>query len=66
MHLNKSSMYHSHSKHIDVKYHTLRDIVEELQKVIQLKIIHIYKNVSNILAKVVSKQKLGRYSSNVG
>ena len=41
MHLNKSSMYHSHSKHIDVKYHTLRDIVEELQKVIQLKIIHI-------------------------
>lgn len=55
MHLNKSSMYHSYSKHIDVKYHTLRDIVEELQKVIQLKIIHIYKNVSNILAKVVSK-----------
>lgn len=52
-------MYHSHIKHIDVKYHTLRDIVEELQKVIQLKIIHIYKNVSNILAKVVSKQKLG-------
>ena len=34
-------MYHSHIKHIDVKYHTLRDIVEELQKVIQLKIIHI-------------------------
>ncbi|KAL6319704.1 hypothetical protein AAG906_026774 [Vitis piasezkii] len=29
MDLSKSTMYHSRTKHIDVRYHWLRDIVEE-------------------------------------
>ena len=28
IHLTKNSMFHSRSKHIDVKYHWIRDVLE--------------------------------------
>ena len=54
--LSKSTMYNSKSKHTNMGYHQLKDIIEE--KTTQLKNIHIDKNVLYMLAKMFPKQKL--------
>ncbi len=54
--LSKNSTYHSRTKHINVRYHWIRLVVD--QQLIQLKKIHIEKNPADMLTKVVSKEKL--------
>ena len=54
--LSKNSMYHSHSKHIEVRYHWLRLVVE--QQSFELEKIHTDKNLADMLTKVVSREKL--------
>ena len=54
--LSKNSMYHSHSKHIKVRYHWLRLVVE--QQSFELEKIHTDKNLADMLTKVVSREKL--------
>ena len=54
--LSKNSMYHSRTKHIDVRYHWLRSAIED--QLLQLTKIHTDKNVADMLTKVVSKEKL--------
>ena len=47
--LSKNYMYHSHTKHIDVRCHWLRSITEE--KLMVLNKIHKEKNVVDMLTK---------------
>uniref|UniRef100_A0A2N9FFW3 Integrase catalytic domain-containing protein n=1 Tax=Fagus sylvatica TaxID=28930 RepID=A0A2N9FFW3_FAGSY len=54
--LSKNSTYHSRMKHIDVRYHWLRLIVD--QQLMQLRKIHTDKNLADMLTKVVPKEKL--------
>ena len=54
--LSKNSMYHSHSKHIEVRYHWLRLVVE--QQSFELKKIYTDENPADMLTKVVSGVKL--------
>ena len=54
--LSKNSMYHSRSKHIEVRYHWLRLVVE--LRSFELEKIHTDKNPTNMLTKVVSREKL--------
>ena len=54
--LSKNSMYHSRTKHIDVRYHWLRSAIED--QLLQLKKIHTDENVADMLTKAVSKEKL--------
>ena len=49
-------MYHSHSKHIEVRYHWLRLVVE--QQSFELKKIYTDENPADMLTKVVSRVKL--------
>ena len=49
-------MYHSRSKHIEVRYNWLKLIVE--QQSFELEKIHIDENLANMLTKVVSREKL--------
>ena len=49
-------MYHSRSKHIEVRYNWLKLIVE--QQSFKLEKIHIDENLANMLTKVVSREKL--------
>lgn len=51
--LGKGTMYHSYTKHIHVRFHQLRGMIEV--KVAQLKKIQTDKNVLNMLIKVVPK-----------
>ena len=54
--LSKNSMYHSRSKHIEVRYHLLRRVVE--QQSFELEKIHTEENPTDLLTKVVSREKL--------
>ena len=53
--LAKNSAYHSKTKHIDVQYHFVRDIVED-KRVLLVK-VDTLKNVVDALTKYVSTQK---------
>ena len=49
-------MYHSRSKHIEVRYNWLRLVIE--QQSFELEKIHTNENPANMLTKVVSREKL--------
>jgi nitric oxide reductase activation protein len=53
--LAKKPSYHSKTKHIDVQYHFVRDMVEE-KKVLLVK-VDTLKNVANSLTKSISTKK---------
>ena len=54
--LSKNSMYHSRSKHIEVRYNWLRLVVEQQSFVLEK--IHTDENPTDMLTKVVSREKL--------
>lgn len=64
MDLSKNSMYHARTKHIDVRYHWLRNVIEE--NMLKLKKIHTNKNGADMLTKVVPGNKLDVCSKLVG
>jgi hypothetical protein len=53
--LAKNPTYHSKTKHIDVQYHFVRDMVED--KKVLLDKVDTLKNVANSLTKSVSTEK---------
>ncbi|CAM8949434.1 unnamed protein product [Rhodiola kirilowii] len=56
IHLSKNSVYHPRTKHIELRYHWIRDAISK--NLFQLKKIHTDKNISDMLTKGVSKEKL--------
>ncbi|OMO65301.1 DNA helicase PIF1, ATP-dependent [Corchorus capsularis] len=62
--LSKNTMYLARTKHIDVRYHWLRMATED--KKLQLKKIHIDKNIADMLTKVVPREKLELCSNLAG
>jgi hypothetical protein len=53
--LAKNPTYHSKTKHIDVQYHFVRDMVEE--KKVLLEKVDTLKNVADSLTKSMSTKK---------
>ena len=53
--LSKNATYHARTKHINVRYHWLCDVVEKQS--MKLKKIYTNKNPSDMMTKVVSKEK---------
>jgi len=51
IHLAKNSTSHSRSKHIDVRYHWIWDVLED--NLLQLEKVHTYENWSNMMTKVI-------------
>jgi len=54
--LEKNLAYHSKTKHIDVQYHFVRDMIED-KKVLLVK-VDTLKNTADALTKSMSSQKL--------
>ena len=54
--LSKNSMYHSRTKHIDIRYHWIREVMD--QQLLKLVKIHTKENPADMLTKVVSREKL--------
>ena len=61
MALSKNPIIHDRSKHIDIKYHFIREKV--LSGFIELTHVPSDSNVSDLITKPYSKQKLHRFSS---
>ena len=62
--LAKNPAYHSKTKHIDVQYHFVRDMVEE-NKVL-LEKVNTLKNVADSLKKSVSTEKFSWCRGSMG
>jgi len=57
IHLSKNPSLHSKSKHIDVRYHWIRDVLEK--KLLELEKIHTDDNVADMLTKPLAKERHG-------
>ena len=55
IHLGKNSSFHSRSKHVDVRYHWIRDVLND--KLLQLEKVHTDENTSDMLTKTLTKDK---------
>jgi phosphoribosyl-AMP cyclohydrolase len=62
--LVKNLAYHSNTKHIDIQYHFVRDMVEE-KKVLLMK-VDTLKNVADSLTKSVSIEKFSWCRGSMG
>ena len=56
IHLAKNSAFHSRTKHIHLKYHFIRSVLEDGQ--LKLENIHTSQNIADMLTKVVTMDKL--------
>ena len=52
----RNSTFHSRSKHIDVRYHWIRDILDE--KLVQLEKVHTDDNGLDMMTKALASEKL--------
>ena len=56
IHLAKNSTFHAQTKHVYIRYHWIRDVLES--KLLYLDKIHTNQNGSDIMTKVVTMVKL--------
>ena len=54
--LAKNPMFHAKTKYVDVKYHFIRELIED--KPLQLVKVHTTENPANLLTKGLSKGEL--------
>ncbi|RVW22327.1 Retrovirus-related Pol polyprotein from transposon TNT 1-94 [Vitis vinifera] len=57
IHLSKNSTYHARSKHIDMRYHWMRDALND--NLFEIEKIHTDNNGSDMLTKTLPMEKLG-------
>ena len=53
--LSKNSMYHARTKHIDIRYHWIRSVVDTAH--LQLSKIYTNDNAADMMTKVVTREK---------
>jgi ATP-binding cassette subfamily B (MDR/TAP) protein 1 len=56
IYLAKNPSFHAQIKHIEVRYHWIRQVVSS--KLVQLEKIHTDKNGSDMMTKILPKEKL--------
>ena len=64
IHLAKNSAFHSRTKHIHLKYHFIRSVLEDGE--FKLEKIHTSQNPADMLTKVVTREKLRMCSVSIG
>ena len=57
IHLSKNSTFHARSKHIDMRYHWMRDALND--NLFEIEKIHTDNNGSDMLTKTLPREKLG-------
>ena len=62
--LSKNTMYHARTKHIDMRYHWIRKAIEE--QLFHIRKIHTNENTTDMMTKVITKEKLARCIKNTG
>ncbi|PKI59579.1 hypothetical protein CRG98_019988 [Punica granatum] len=56
IHLCKNPTFHSRSKHIDIKFHWIRDVLES--KLVKLDKVHTDENGADMMTKPLAREKL--------
>ena len=64
IHLAKKLAFHSRTKHIQLKYHFIRSVLDE--ELLKLEKIHTSHNLVDMLTKGVTREKLSSCSVFVG
>jgi hypothetical protein len=64
IHLAKNSTFHLKTKHIQLRYHFIRSILEDGHS--KLEKIHTSQNPADMLTKGVTREKLSSYLVSVG
>ena len=64
IHLAKNSTFHSRTKHMHLKYHFIRSMLEDGE--LKLEKIHTSQNLADMLTKVVTREKLRICSVSIG
>ena len=64
IHLGKNPTFHSKSKHIDVRYHWIRDVLNT--KALEFEKVHRDDNRADMLTKPLPKEKLETCRSIIG
>jgi hypothetical protein len=64
IHIEKNSSFHSNPKHIHLRYHFIRSILEDRH--LKLEKIHTSQNPVDTLTKGVTKLKMSSCSVSVG
>ena len=59
IHLCKNSSFYCKSKHIDVRYHCIQDVLEE--KLTHMEKVHANDNGFDMMTKCLSREKLEAY-----
>ena len=62
--LAKNPMFHVKTKHIDVKYHFIRDVLED--KHMELVKVHTYDNPADLLTKGLAFEHFVHYQALMG
>ena len=62
--LSKNTMYHVRTKHTDVRYHWIMKAFKE--QLFQIRKIHTDENTTDMMTKVITKEKLARCIKNTG
>ncbi|GAB2302035.1 hypothetical protein Dimus_038790 [Dionaea muscipula] len=64
IHLAKNSSFHCRSKHIDVRYHWIRDVVADNE--VELEKVHTDDNSADMLTKVLTPAKFSKCCGSAG
>jgi ATP sulfurylase len=64
MKLSDNSVFHDRSKHIKIKYHYIRDMVQRGEVTLQYVIIE--EQVANVLTKPLSRMKFQHFRDKLG
>jgi hypothetical protein len=64
MKLSKNHVFHDKSKHIDIKYHYVRDMVQK--GAVKLQYIAINEHVAYVLTKPLSRVKFEYFRDKLG
>jgi hypothetical protein len=64
IHLAKNSTFHSNTKHIQLRYHFIRSVLEDGH--LKLEKIYTSHNPANMLTKGVTREKLSSCSVSIG
>ena len=61
IYLANKSVFHSRTKHIELKYHFIRSVLDE--ELLKLEKIHTSQNPADMLTKGVTREKLSSCSA---
>ena len=64
IHLAKNPIFHARMKHIELKYHFIKDLIEE--GILLLKKIRGIENPADMMTKVVTREKLKLCQASIG